>query len=95
MVGFWAKLYVFWAVIEQGMYALAFLGALLTVVALYYYLVVARYMYIDAPVRAGAIQAPASLTLAIALCLVGVIGMGVYPGPWVDGVLRVGATLFP
>ena len=27
----------FWAVVEQGMYGLAFLGAVLTVVALYYY----------------------------------------------------------
>ena len=95
MVGFWAKLYVFWAVVEQGMYGLAFLGALLTVVALYYYLVVARYMYIDAPARAGAVPAPRSLTLAIAVCLAGVLIMGVYPGPWVDGVLRVAETLFP
>jgi NADH-quinone oxidoreductase subunit N len=95
MVGFWAKLYVFWAVVEQGMYALAFLGALLTVVALYYYLVVARHMYIDAPARAGAIAAPASLLLAVAVCFLGVIGMGVYPGPWVDGVLRIALTLFP
>ena len=27
MAGFWAKLFIFWAVVEQGMYWLAFLGA--------------------------------------------------------------------
>ena len=51
LAGFWAKLFIFWAVIERGMYWLAFVGAVATVVALYYYLVVARRMYIDAPVR--------------------------------------------
>ena len=42
VAGFWAKLYVFLAAINQGMYGLVFLGAVLTVVALYYYLVVAQ-----------------------------------------------------
>ena len=54
MAGFWAKLFVFWAVVEQGMYVLAFLGAVMTVVALYYYLVVARRMYIEEPASSGA-----------------------------------------
>ena len=37
------------------MYWLALLGAVLTVVALYYYLVVASRMYIDRPVRPAAV----------------------------------------
>ena len=94
MAGFWAKLYVFWAVVEQGMYALAFLGAVLTVVALYYYLVVARYMYIDAPARPARLRVPPELKLAIGICAAGVVVMGAYPGPWVDAVLRIAATLF-
>jgi NADH-quinone oxidoreductase subunit N len=94
VAGFWAKLYIFWAAIERGMYGLVFLGALLTVVALYYYLLVARRMYIDAPDRPGAIRVPATLGLAIFGCLVGVVGMGVYPGPWVTLAQRVASTLF-
>ena len=49
VAGFWAKLYVFWAAAEQGLYWLVLLGAVLTVVALFYYLLVAKRMYIDAP----------------------------------------------
>jgi NADH-quinone oxidoreductase subunit N len=94
VAGFWAKLYVFWAVVEQGMYGLALLGAVLTVVALYYYLVVARYMYIDAPVRPGAVAVASPLTLAIGICAAGVVVMGLYPGPWVDAMLRIASTLF-
>jgi NADH-quinone oxidoreductase subunit N len=94
VAGFWAKLYIFWAVVEQGMYGLAFLGAVLTVVALYYYLVVARYMYIEPPTKPGAVGVAAPLTMAIAICAAGVVLMGVYPGPWVDAMLRIASSFF-
>ena len=51
VAGFWAKLYVFWAAADKGLYWLVLLGAVLTVVALFYYLLVAKRMYIDAPER--------------------------------------------
>ena len=94
MAGFWAKLFVFWAVVEQGMYVLAFIGAVMTVVALYYYLVVARRMYIEEPVRSEPIQVGTPLLIAIVTCVAGIMVMGVYPGPWVRACIRVAATLF-
>ena len=81
VAGFWAKLFIFLAAVERGMYGLVFLGAVLTVVALYYYLLVARRMYIEAPVRREPIQTPGLLGAAIAVCAIGVVGIGVYPGP--------------
>jgi len=94
VAGFWAKLYVFWAAVDRGMYALALLGVVLTVVALYYYLLVARRMYIDAPSRPEQLVVPRAVAVAIATCAFGVVAMGVYPGPWFDAVMRVAATLF-
>lgn len=94
VAGFWAKLYVFWAAIDRGMYALAFLGALLTVVALYYYLLVARRMYIDAPPRPEPVAIPNPLKVAIGVCAVGVVVMGAYPEPWVRAVMRIAQGLF-
>lgn len=94
VAGFWAKLYVFWAAVDRGLYLLAFLGAVLTVVALYYYLLVARRMYIEAPSKAGAIAVPRPVAVAIAICMLGVVGMGVWPGPWVEVVTRVAEGLF-
>ena len=38
VVGFWAKLYVLWAAAQAGLYGLVLLAAVLTVVALFYYL---------------------------------------------------------
>ena len=66
VAGFWAKLYVFLAAVERGMYGLVFLGAVLTVVALYYYLLVARRMYIEAPTRREPVPMPGLLGAAIA-----------------------------
>jgi NADH-quinone oxidoreductase subunit N len=94
VAGFWAKLYVFWAAIEQGMYGLVFLGAVLTVVALYYYLLVARRMYIEAPLRGDRIPIPGPLAIAITICSLGVVGIGAYPAPWVNAAMRVASTLF-
>ena len=94
VAGFWAKLYVFMAAIERGLYGLVLLGAVLTVVALYYYLQVARQMYIEPPDRQEPVAIPTPLAVAIVACLIGVVGMGVYPGPWVALVVRIADTLF-
>jgi len=94
VAGFWAKLYVFWAAADKGLYWLVLLGAVLTVVALFYYLMVAKRMYIDAPERTGPIPVPPLLALAILICSLGVVIMGIYPKPFVLSALRVAATLF-
>ena len=94
VAGFWAKLYVFWAAAEQGLYWLVLLGAVLTVVALFYYLLVAKRMYIDAPETTTPVRVTPLLNLSILLCVAGVIIMGVYPKPLVMAALRAASGLF-
>jgi NADH-quinone oxidoreductase subunit N len=94
VAGFWAKLYVFWAAATAGLYWLVFVGAVLTVVALFYYLVVAKRMYIEAPPPGGPLALEPTLALAVVLCVVGVVALGVYPRPVVAAALRVAAPLF-
>jgi len=94
VAGFWAKLFIFQAVIDQHMYGLALLGAVLTIVALYYYLVLASRMYIDAPTKPEPVVLGAPVFIAILICAVGVVVMGVYPEPWVKAALRATASLF-
>src|SRR5262245_6204509 len=76
VAGFWAKLYVFWAALataqERGMYGLyglVLVGAILTVVALFYYLLVAKRMYIDAPATTAPVPVTPFLRLSIFLCV--------------------------
>jgi NADH-quinone oxidoreductase subunit N len=94
VAGFWAKLFIFRAVIDQHMYGLAFLGAVLTVVALYYYLVLSSRMYIDAPEKEGPVSLPKPLLVAILICAIGVVLMGAYPEPWVQASLAATRSLF-
>jgi NADH-quinone oxidoreductase subunit N len=94
MAGFWAKIYVFWAAAEQGLYWLVLVGAVLTVVALFYYLLVAKRMYIDAPERRDPIPVAPLLSFCIFLCVLGVVLIGIYPKPLVGAALRAAAPLF-
>src|SRR6185312_5747442 len=79
VAGFWAKLYVFWAATERGLYWLVLLGAILTVVALFYYLLVAKRMYIEAPERPDRVPVAPTLALSVTLCALGVVLLGLYP----------------
>ena len=94
VAGFWAKLFIFQAAIDRRMYGLALLGAVLTIVALYYYLVLASRMYIDAPESGGRVPLAAPLFVAILFCALGVVVMGLYPEPWVQAALRAASPLF-
>ena len=94
VAGFWAKLYVFWAAAEQGLYWLVLLGAILTVVALFYYLVIAKRMYIEAPENPARVPVATTLAVSVALCALGVVLLGIYPAAVVMAALRVAAPLF-
>src|SRR5262249_45286545 len=94
VAGFWAKLYVFWAAATAGLYWLVLLGAVLTVVALFYYLLVAKRMYIEAPVVTPRVPLEPMLALSVLICAIGIVVLGVYPKPLVMAALRVAAPLF-
>ena len=49
MAGFFAKFYVFMAVIEGGMFTLAVIGLVTTVVSAFYYIRIIKVMYFDDP----------------------------------------------
>jgi NADH-quinone oxidoreductase subunit N len=99
VAGFWAKLFVFWAAVEGcagwcQMYWLVLVGAILTVVALFYYLLVAKRMYIDAPERSQPVAVSPFLAFSILVCAAGVVGLGLYPKPLVMAALRAASGLF-
>ena len=50
LAGFFAKFYVFLAAIKAGLFTLAVLGVLASVVGAYYYLLIVKIMYFDEPV---------------------------------------------
>jgi len=47
LAGFFAKFYIFKAILDQSMYYLAIIGLLTTVIAAFYYLRIIKIMYFD------------------------------------------------
>jgi NADH-quinone oxidoreductase subunit N len=84
VVGFWAKLYVFIVTWQAGYPWLVLLGALIAVVGLFYYMQLARAMYMTEPEHTEPLRVTPALTLAIVICVAGVVGIGAYPNPWLE-----------
>jgi len=90
-VGFFAKWYVLLATVDAGLAWLAVIIVLNAALAAYYYLRVIVYMYMREPEDEPApIDASAFGTIGLVLSVVGVIGLGIFPGAILD-VLRISA----
>ena len=93
LAGFFAKFYVFLAAIHAGLFTLAVIGVLTSVVGAFYYLAVIRTMYFDEPVGrvdpvGGELRAVLALTGAFTILYF------VYPGPLVSAAMAAAKSLF-
>ena len=95
LAGFFAKLYVFLAVIEAQMYALAVIGVLSSVVAAYYYLRVVKVMYFDEAVDPFDSPVGGEITLVVTGSGLFVLLFFVYPAPLLVGARTAASALFP
>ncbi len=95
VVGFWAKLYVFMAAWQAGLEWVVVLGAVMSVVGLFYYLQIARAIFMR-PVKPGVARLESSpgVTLAIALCLSGVVVFGAFPDSLLDQAAAAARAFF-
>src|SRR6266478_3240783 len=93
MAGFFAKFYVFLAAVKAGMFTLAVLGVLASVVGCYYYLLIVKIMYFDDPAPAFDPMGNALRTM-VAVTGLFVILFFVYPGPLVEAAGVAAKSLF-
>ena len=93
LAGFFAKYFVFLAAIKAGLYTLAVIGVLTSVVGAFYYLTIIKIMYFDEPVK-GFARMPG--LLALVLCVSGLINMlfFAYPAPLVGAASAAAKSLF-
>jgi NADH-quinone oxidoreductase subunit N len=77
--GFLAKFYIFSSAVQQGLLWLVIIAVLNSVVSAYYYLRVVRVMWFNEPKLEGKVSSSFALHLALALCCLGVILLGVLP----------------
>jgi len=93
LAGFFAKLYVFLAAIKAGLYVLAVIGVLASVVGAYYYLTIIKVMYFDDPAERF-YDMPYELRVVLAVCGLFNILFFVYPGPLVGVASAAAHSLF-
>lgn len=91
--GFIGKFYLFAEVIKQGYLWLAFLAMAMSVVSIYYYILVIRTMLMEEAEVTSKIRIPAALKIVMILSVVMILLMGLYPGPITDWTAAIGGIL--
>jgi len=93
LAGFFAKFYVFVAAIKAGLFALAVIGVVTSVVGAYYYLTIVKVMYFDEPVQG---IDPMRMELRTVLAVAGLFNIlfFVYPAPLVSAASVAARSLF-
>ncbi|NLB88759.1 MAG: NADH-quinone oxidoreductase subunit N [Syntrophomonadaceae bacterium] len=81
LAGFVGKFYLFAGAIQAGYLWLAFIGLVMSMISVYYYLNVAKAMYIGTSEDTSPIKVSFSSQLALWTCLAGTILIGIYPAP--------------
>jgi len=94
LAGFFGKLYVFIAAMESGLYALAVIGVLSSVVGAFYYLRIIRVIYFDSAEEA--LDKPVDREVGIVLTATAllVIMFFAYPSPVLSSAATAAASLF-
>ena len=93
LAGFFAKFYVFLAAINSGLYTLAVIGVLLSVVGAYYYLRIVKIMYFDAPAERFE-PMPGLLAVVLGASGLFILFYFVDPAPLVDVAEAAAKSLF-
>jgi NADH-quinone oxidoreductase subunit N len=93
LAGFFGKLFVFSAAIDAGLYGLAIIGILTSVVGAFYYLRIVKFMYFDDAEEA--FDRPIGREMSLILLGTGLVisFFIVFPGPILDGASAAAASL--
>ena len=95
LAGFIAKIYVFAAAIEQGLYLLVSIGLINVVISFYYYLIVVKKIYSVEPTDATPIPLSIPLRLVLYTGMIGVLWLGIWPKPFIDWSVAATKVFLP
>ncbi len=96
LAGFFGKLYVFLAAVEAGLYTLAVIGVLTSVVGAFYYLRIIKIMYFDeaaVPLDKDAIGGTVGAVQAVSALLI--LLFFIWPSPVLTTAAMAARALFP
>jgi NADH-quinone oxidoreductase subunit N len=89
LAGFFAKFYIFMAVIEVKMYALAIIGLVTTVISAFYYLRIIKVIYFDKPKKPFEESYDWGLKISLILSSILILTYFIYPSILVDTISSI------
>ena len=89
LAGFFAKFYIFMAVIEQSMYFLAVIGLLSTVIAAFYYLRIIKIIYFDPEKEEYETSHNLGLKITLAISTIFILAYFIYPSGITEIVSKI------
>ena len=89
LAGFFAKFYVFMAVIEQSMFFLAIVGLLATVIAAFYYLRIIKVIYFDNEREMYDTNHSIGLKMSLIITTILILIYFIYPNSLIDFVSKI------
>ena len=89
LAGFFAKFYVFMAVIKVEMYTLAIIGLITTVISAFYYLRIIKIIYFDDPKEIFEIDKNLGLKVSLFLSTIIILIYFIYPSLLIDMVSNI------
>ena len=89
LAGFFAKFYIFMAVIEQSMYFLAVIGLLSTVIAAYYYLRIIKIIYFDPEKEKYDSDHHLGLKVSLAISTIFILFYFIYPSSLTEIISKI------
>jgi NADH-quinone oxidoreductase subunit N len=95
LAGFFGKFYVFMAAVDAGLYTLAVVGVLTSVIGAFYYLRVVKIMYFDDPVERFDKPAGSEITYVVLLTAIFTALFFLYTGPLLSGAESAATALVP
>ncbi|OGC81864.1 MAG: hypothetical protein A2W07_04605 [candidate division Zixibacteria bacterium RBG_16_43_9] len=84
LAGFVGKYFLFASAIEKNLIWLVVIAILTSVISLYYYVGVIREMYFHKKEGGEKIFLPFGIKLALIICIIGVLLVGLFPNPFLD-----------
>ena len=89
LAGFFAKFYIFSAVIEKSMYFLAIIGLLSTVIAAFYYLRLIKIIYFDSEKEKYESNHNIGLKISLAFSSIFILFYFLYPSPLIEIIEKI------
>ena len=89
LAGFFAKFYIFAAVIEQSMFFLAIVGLMSTVVAAFYYLRIIKVIYFDKEIDKFDTDHNLGLKISLTITTILILIYFIYPNSLIDFVSKI------